>query len=190
MLQVDEPTLTMNFCVNTSPLAGREGKFVTSRQIRDRLDRELQSNVALRVQGHRRGRHLRGLGPRRAAPDDPAREHAPRGLRARGVASRASCSTRSTASATSRSSCSPSTSRTSTRARVMQALGERKGELVNMEPRRHGPRAARLPHPGARPDRLPERVPEPDARHRPRSATSSTATRPTRARSTGARTAC
>jgi GTP-binding protein len=49
MLQVDEPTLTMNFCVNTSPLAGREGKFITSRQIRDRLDRELQSNVALRV---------------------------------------------------------------------------------------------------------------------------------------------
>jgi len=49
MLQVDEPTLTMNFCVNSSPLAGREGKFVTSRQIRDRLDRELQSNVALRV---------------------------------------------------------------------------------------------------------------------------------------------
>ncbi len=49
MLAVDEPTLTMNFCVNTSPLAGREGKFVTSRQIRDRLDRELQSNVALRV---------------------------------------------------------------------------------------------------------------------------------------------
>ena len=49
MLRVDEPTLTMNFCVNTSPLAGREGKFVTSRQIRDRLDRELQSNMALRV---------------------------------------------------------------------------------------------------------------------------------------------
>ena len=49
LLQVDEPTLTMNFCVNASPLAGREGKFVTSRQIRDRLDRELQSNVALRV---------------------------------------------------------------------------------------------------------------------------------------------
>jgi GTP-binding protein len=49
MLQVDEPTLTMNFCVNTSPLAGREGKFVTSRQIWDRLQRELQSNVALRV---------------------------------------------------------------------------------------------------------------------------------------------
>ncbi|MFZ1891725.1 MAG: translational GTPase TypA [Formosimonas sp.] len=49
MLSVDEPTLTMNFMVNTSPLAGREGKFVTSRQIRDRLDKELKSNVALRV---------------------------------------------------------------------------------------------------------------------------------------------
>jgi len=49
MLRIDEPTLTMNFCVNTSPLAGREGRFVTSRQIKDRLDRELQSNVALRV---------------------------------------------------------------------------------------------------------------------------------------------
>jgi len=49
MLKVDEPTLNMNFMVNNSPLAGREGKFVTSRQIRDRLDRELKSNVALRV---------------------------------------------------------------------------------------------------------------------------------------------
>ncbi|WP_394781401.1 translational GTPase TypA [Undibacterium sp.] len=49
MLKVDEPTLNMNFMVNNSPLAGREGKFVTSRQIRDRLDRELKANVALRV---------------------------------------------------------------------------------------------------------------------------------------------
>jgi GTP-binding protein len=50
MLKVDEPTLTMNFLVNASPLAGREGKYVTSRQIRERLERETKSNVAMRVE--------------------------------------------------------------------------------------------------------------------------------------------
>ena len=50
MLSVDEPTLTMDFMVNTSPLAGTEGKFVTSRQIRDRLQKELLTNVALRME--------------------------------------------------------------------------------------------------------------------------------------------
>src|SRR5262245_20608661 len=50
MLKVDEPTLTMNFLVNASPLAGREGKYVTSRQIRERLEREIKSNVAMRVE--------------------------------------------------------------------------------------------------------------------------------------------
>jgi len=48
-LSVDEPTVTMTFQVNNSPFAGQDGKFVTSRQIRERLDRELKHNVALRV---------------------------------------------------------------------------------------------------------------------------------------------
>jgi GTP-binding protein len=49
-IAVDEPTLSMKFTINSSPLAGQHGKFVTSRNLRDRLYRELQSNVALRVE--------------------------------------------------------------------------------------------------------------------------------------------
>ncbi|AXO19033.1 ribosome-dependent GTPase TypA [Providencia stuartii] len=49
-LAVDEPTVSMFFCVNTSPFCGREGKYVTSRQILDRLNKELVHNVALRVE--------------------------------------------------------------------------------------------------------------------------------------------
>ncbi|MCG8409426.1 MAG: translational GTPase TypA [Phycisphaerales bacterium] len=50
IIPIDEPTLTMVFSINTSPFAGREGKFLTTRHIRDRLTKELQSNVALRVE--------------------------------------------------------------------------------------------------------------------------------------------
>jgi GTP-binding protein len=49
-LTVDEPTISMFFCVNSSPFAGKDGKFLTSRQIRDRLMRELMHNVAMRVE--------------------------------------------------------------------------------------------------------------------------------------------
>ena len=49
-LSIDEPTVSMTFQVNNSPFAGKEGKFITTRQIRDRLDKELQHNVALRVE--------------------------------------------------------------------------------------------------------------------------------------------
>lgn len=49
-VKIDEPTVTMNFIVNNSPFAGREGKFVTSRNLRDRLFKEIETNVALKVE--------------------------------------------------------------------------------------------------------------------------------------------
>ena len=82
---VDEPTVAMFFIVNTSPFAGREGKYLTSRQIRERLMRELESNVALRVADTGSRRHVRSARPRRTASFDPDRDDAPRRLRTRGL---------------------------------------------------------------------------------------------------------
>ncbi|MDR2332099.1 translational GTPase TypA [Diaphorobacter ruginosibacter] len=132
MLKIDEPTLTMNFCVNTSPLAGREGKFVTSRQIWDRLQKELRSNVALRVKEtdedgifevagrgelhltilleemRREGYELAVSKPRVVFRDIDGVKHEPIELVTADLEE-------------------------GHQGGVMQALGERKGELVNME---------------------------------------------------------
>ena len=80
MMQVDEPTLRMTFGVNTSPLTGREGQWSTSRKLRERLMKELQTNVALRVEDTDSADQFSSLGPGRASPGRPDRDHAPRGL--------------------------------------------------------------------------------------------------------------
>ncbi len=133
MLKIDEPTLTMNFCVNTSPLAGREGKYVTSRQIWDRLQKELQSNVALRV---------------RETDEDGIFEVSGRGelhltillenMRREGYELAVS-KPRVVFKDLNGERCEPIELVTcdieeTHQGGVMQALGERKGELVNMEP--------------------------------------------------------
>lgn len=133
MLKIDEPTLTMNFCVNTSPLAGREGKFVTSRQIWDRLQKELQHNVALRVKEtdedgifevmgrgelhltillenmRREGYELAVSKPRVVFREIDGVRHEPIEMVTADIEEQH-------------------------QGGVMQALGERKGELANMEP--------------------------------------------------------
>jgi len=137
MLKIDEPTLTMNFCVNNSPLAGREGKYVTSRQIWDRLQKELQHNVALRV---------------KETDEDGIFEVMGRGelhltillenMRREGYELAVS-KPRVVFQEINGEKCEPMELVTADveeihQGGVMQALGLRKGEMVNMEPDGHG----------------------------------------------------
>jgi GTP-binding protein len=137
MLKIDEPTLTMNFCVNNSPLAGREGKYVTSRQIWDRLQKELQHNVALRV---------------KETDEDGIFEVMGRGelhltillenMRREGYELAVS-KPRVVFQEINGEKCEPMELVTADveeihQGGVMQALGLRKGDMVNMEPDGHG----------------------------------------------------
>jgi GTP-binding protein len=82
VISVDEPSLSVTIGINTSPLAGQDGKYLTARQVKDRLDRELVGNVSLRVNDTGAPGHLGGPGPRRAPARGARGDDAPRGLRA------------------------------------------------------------------------------------------------------------
>src|SRR6185503_17630636 len=62
VIAVDEPTVSMIFGVNTSPMSGRDGQYVTSRQIKDRLDRELLGNVSIKVEPTNSPEQMKVLG--------------------------------------------------------------------------------------------------------------------------------
>ncbi len=165
-LTVDEPTVSMTFQVNNSPFAGKEGKYVTSRQIRERLQRELIHNVALRVEdtddpdkfkvSGRGELHLSIL------IENMRREGYELGVSRPEVILKE----------VDGEMCEPYESLTidveeQHQGSIMEQLGERKGDLQRHGARRQGPGAPGLHHSGARPDRLPDRVHDPDLRHRP-----------------------
>jgi GTP-binding protein len=132
-LSVDEPTVSMTFQVNTSPFAGREGKYLTSRQLKDRLERELIHNVALRVE--------EGNDPEKFRVSGRGELHLSillENMRREGyelAVSRPEVIFREIEGAV----CEPYEQLTvdvdeSSQGAIMQALGERKGELKNMIP--------------------------------------------------------
>ena len=75
--KISEPTIAMQFIVNDSPFAGQEGKYVTSRHLRDRLFRELNTDVSLRVEEMDSTGQLQSIRPWRTPSLRPDREHAP-----------------------------------------------------------------------------------------------------------------
>ena len=76
-VKIDEPTVSMMFMVNNSPFAGREGKYVTSRNLRDRLFKEVETNVAMRVEETESTDTFKVSRPGRTAPFHPHRADAP-----------------------------------------------------------------------------------------------------------------
>ncbi len=155
----------MIFGVNTSPMAGREGQYVTSRQVRDRLERELIGNVSIRLENTDSSRNHQGDRPRRAAAVDSDRDDAARGVRAAGL------ETRDRHQREQRAADGAGRRPGDRRARGLSGCGHRAGgrpqghDDQDGEPRQR-PRADGVPHSGARAHRVPLAVPDRHPRHR------------------------
>ncbi len=163
--EIDPPTLSMSFAVNDSPFAGKDGDKVQSRVIRDRLAREAEGNVAIRVSETPGGDGVRSRRPRRASAWRADRDAAPRGLRAvdqppaRAVPRR-----------TERPRGALRDGRDRRRRRILRHGHRQDGDAQGRDDR-HAPVGRRQDPPdllGAepRPDRLSRRIPVRHARHR------------------------
>jgi GTP-binding protein len=166
MLRIDEPTLNMTFMVNNSPYAGTEGKFVTSRQIGERLRKELLTNMALRVEettdtdsflvSGRGELHLTILLETMRREGYELAVGRPKVI----------------VKEIDGEACEPYEMLTLDVEEVASGRRHGSARLSPWRPAGHvfrwaRPRPSRISHPGTRPDRFPGRVPQPDARHRP-----------------------
>ena len=188
---IDPPTLAMMFRVNNSPLAGTEGDKVTGRMIRDRLLREAEGNVALRVRESDEKESHGSRRPRRIAARHPDRDHAARGFRALGVAAESIAARGSGDRRDARAD------RGSGHRRRRGSLRHRRAENVGTQSRDAGNEAVRRPPPAdgvsradARADRLPGRIAYRHPRHRHHEIGCSIPMRRTEDRSRAAATAC
>ena len=165
-LQVDEPTLSMTFGVNTSPLSGRDGKLLTSRQIKARLEREVLGNVSIEVAPPRHPR--------------PSRCVAAASCSWRCSSSRCVAKVSSSRCRARRSCCARSTAQVHEpyeritvdippehMGTVTSSLAARKARTEQMSSDAGRPHPHRGDHPHAGPRRLPRRVPDRDPGHRP-----------------------
>ncbi len=136
--ELDPPTIQMQFAVNDGPLAGKDGKFVTARHIRERLYKEIRTNISLQVAGHRGRLHFPRQRPWRNADRDPRRANAPRRLRSPRLAPRSDSEEGCRWHARSSRSNVVDESANECLGDVMQNLAGRKAQITHMQHHPHG----------------------------------------------------
>jgi GTP-binding protein len=151
-IAIDDPTIAIQFNVNNSPFAGREGRWVTSRNLRDRLDKETAHQRLAQVAGDRLARLLQGPRPRRTPALHPHRDDAPRGFRDDGLppGDRHQAHRRQLMEPVEQLMIDIPENFVGT---VIERLGPRKGEMTKMTNHGSGRVSDGVPHPQPRPHR-------------------------------------